>query len=160
VDHLVGVNSPLYEGRSFSVTAEAEITTGKEEGVLFAIGGEKAGISLFIKDGKVQYAHKANNQLAYLISKTPIIKGKLIVKLEYNFTGLTEATNSVGSEILYINGEKIAERAIPKGQATITAGNRIDGTDVGRDLRTPVSDQYSSPFDFTGKLKKVTIQYQ
>ena len=159
VDHLVGVNSPLYDGRSFSVTAEVEIQTGKEEGVLFAVGGEKSGISLFIKEGKIQFAHKANNQVSYLISESAIPKGKLSIKVEYNFTGPVEGTTTVGTERLYVNGTKAAERTIPKGQATISMGNRVDGTDVGRDLRTPVSDKYASPFEFTGKIKKVVIQY-
>ncbi len=159
VDHLVGVNSPLYDGRSFSVTAEIEIVTGKEEGVLFAVGGEKSGISLFIKEGKIQFAHKANGQLAYLISEAQIPKGKVNVKFDYKLDNPTEGATTVGSEVLYVNGTKVAERSIPKGQATISAGNRVDGTDVGRDLRTPVSDKYTSPSEFTGKLKKVTIQY-
>ena len=159
VDHLVGVNGPLYDGRSFSVTAETEIVTGKEEGVLFAVGGEKGGISLFIKDGIIQFAHKANGNLSYLVSETQIPIGKVSFRFDYNFTGSVEGSSNVASEALYVNGTKVAERLVPKGQAGISTGNRVEGTDVGRDLRTPVSDKYSSPFDFTGKLKKVTIQY-
>ena len=159
VDHLTGVNSPLYDGRTFTVTAETEIVTGKEEGVLFAVGGEKSGISLFIKDSKIQFAHKSNGQLSFLMSDSPIPTGKVNFRFDYIFTGPVEGISTVGSEVLYVNGVKVAERTIPKGQATISAGNRIDGTDVGRDLRSPVSDKYTSPFDFTGKLKKVTIQY-
>lgn len=37
---------------------------------------------------------------------------------------------------------------------------QIDGADVGRDQKFAVSDQYQTPFAFTGKLKKVTIRYQ
>ncbi len=159
VDHLVGVNSPLYEGRSFSVTAETEIVTGKEEGVLFAVGGEKSGISLYIKEGQLRFAHKANGQVSYLVSNTAIPAGKVSFKVDYIFTGPVEGSTTVGTEVLYVNGVKAAERIILKGQAAITAGNRIDGTDVGRDQRSAVSDQYTAPYNFTGKLKKVIITY-
>ncbi len=159
VDHLVGVNSPLYDGRSFSVTAETEIVTGKEEGVLFATGGEKSGVSLFIKEGKLQFTHKTNGQLAHLVSESRIPKGKVNLRFDYNFTGPGKDSTVVGSEVLYVNDTKVAERTISKGKATISSGNRTDGTDVGRDLRSPVSDKYTSPYDFTGKLKKVTIHY-
>ncbi|MDB5273985.1 MAG: Arylsulfatase [Chitinophagaceae bacterium] len=159
VEHLVGVNNPLYDGRSFSVTAEVELSTGKEEGVLFAVGGEKSGISLFLKEGKVQFAHKANGQISSLVSTSSLPTGKVSFKFDYTLTGPVEGSTTVGTEILYVNGTKVAERNIPKGQATISSGNRVDGTDVGRDQRSAVSDQYVVPFNFTGKLKKVTIQY-
>lgn len=159
VDHLIGVNSPLYDGRSFTVVAEAEIVTGKEEGVLFAVGGERTGISLFLKDGKLQFAHKSAGQWAHLESKDILPKGKVSFRVDYTFTGPTANSGSVGTEVLWANNVKVAERTIAQGQATISTGNRTDGTDVGRDLRSPVSDRYSSPFAFNGKLKKVTITY-
>ena len=34
-----------------------------------------------------------------------------------------------------------------------------DGTDVGQDLNSTVSDRYKVPFKFTGKFNKVTIRY-
>lgn len=159
VDHLVGVNSPLYDGRSFSISAEAILTTGKEEGVLFAVGGERSGISIFIKDGKAQFAHKAGGQLAHLESKSVLPAGKLVVRIDYKFKGPGSADGNVATETLYVNENKQAERQVPKGFAGISTSNRVDGTDVGRDLRTTVSDKYTTPFEFTGTLRKVVITY-
>lgn len=158
VDHLVGVNSPLYDGRSFSVAVDA-VVTGKEEGVLFAVGGERTGISLFIKNGKLQLAHKSTAGVAHLESTAVIPTGRVIFRFDYSFTGPNASSNIVGKESLYVNDQKVAERNLEKGQATISSGNRIDGTDVGRDFRSTVSDRYTSPFEFTGKIKKVTITY-
>ncbi len=157
-DHLVGVNSPLYDGRTFSVVADAELLTGKEEGVLFAVGGDQSGITLFIKDGKVQFGHKAGGQVAYLESKQLLKAGKLAIRLDYIFNGPSDG-KAVATEVLSVNGAKVAERQVPKGFATITAANRAEGTDVGRDLRSTVSDRYNVPFAFTGTIRKVTITY-
>lgn len=155
VDNLLGVNSPLYEGRSFSVVADAEIT-GNEQGVLFAVGGESSGISLFVKDGKLQFAHKANGTIAHLESTDRLKAGKHLLEFTY---ALSREGEFAGTETLKVDGVKVAERKIPKGFAPIVKNNITDGTDVGRDQRAAVSDRYASPFSFTGKLRKVTITY-
>ncbi|SKB74876.1 arylsulfatase [Dyadobacter psychrophilus] len=159
VDNLVGVSSPLYDGRSFTVNAEAEIITGKEEGVLFAVGGDKSGISLFLKDGKFHYAHKTPKDVFNASSSSVIPKGKVNFKLVYEHSGPAEAGKSVGKETVYLNDEKIGERSFTATQAPIQGPRNLDGTDVGRDQKYAVSDLYNAPFTFTGKLKKVTITY-
>ncbi len=159
VDNLVGVSSPLYDGRSFTINAEAEIISGKEEGVLFAVGGEKTGISLFIKEGKFHYTHKTARDVFNSVSTNVIPKGKVNFKLVYEYSGKPQAGQPVGKETIFLNDEKIGERAFLPAQAGIQGGRNIDGTDVGRDQKYEVSDQYKAPFAFTGKLRKVTIQY-
>lgn len=159
VDNLVGVSSPLYDGRSFTVNAEAEIVTGIEEGVLFAVGGDKSGISLFVKDGKFHYAHKTPKDVFNASSANVIPKGKVNFKLVYEHSGPAEAGKSVGKETIYLNDEKIGERSFTAAQAPIQGPRNLDGTDVGRDQKEAVSDLYKAPFTFTGKLKKVTITY-
>ena len=156
VDHLTGVSSPLYDGRSFRVNAEVELT-GKEEGVLFAVGGEKSGLSLFIKGGRLHLAHKVNEQISQLSSETVLPSGKAVIGFAYQLNGSKEEVQ--GSESLVVNGKTVAERNLVRGQLAITAGNRADGTDVGRDQRFAVSEAYAVPFNFTGKLKKVEIEY-
>lgn len=156
VDHITGVSSPLYEGRSFVVNAEVDLV-GKEEGVLFAIGGEKSGISIFIKDGKLQLAHKTNGQINHLVAETVLPTGKASLGFSYKLNDSKD--NALGTESILVNGKKVAERTLVKGGLSITANNRSDGTDVGRDQHFPVSDKYSVPFKFTGRLKKVVIDY-
>ncbi|CAG4994111.1 hypothetical protein DYBT9275_01319 [Dyadobacter sp. CECT 9275] len=160
VDNLVGVSSPLYDGRSFTVNAETEIVSGNEEGVLFAVGGDKSGISLFVKDGKFHYTHKTARDVFNFTAPDVVPKGKVSFRLVYEFNGPAEAGKSVGKESLFVNDTKVGERSFTAAQAAIQGGRNIDGTDVGRDQKTEVSDQYKAPFAFTGKLKKVTIKYE
>ncbi|MDR3268480.1 MAG: arylsulfatase [Tannerella sp.] len=159
VDHLYGVNSPLYERTSFSVTAHIKIVTGKEEGVLFAIGGDVNGISLFIKEGKLHFAHKAKNQVEHLIAEEAIPVGPGDLRFEYEYTGASGANQIAGKERLFINDKKVGERAFTRAGANVSGLSGFDGTDVGQDSHYAVSDKYTVPFAFTGKLKKVTIRH-
>jgi hypothetical protein len=43
-----------------------------------------------------------------------------------------------------------------KGE-TANVGGYDEGFDIGKDLVSPVSNFYTSPFQFNGKLDKVTI---
>jgi hypothetical protein len=52
---------------------------------------------------------------------------------------------------------KAGELPIIKAQAYIKSYD--DGIDVGRDLNTPVSDRYTSPYAFSGIINNVTIEY-
>lgn len=166
VDNLVGVSTPVYNGKSFEITVEANITSSKVEGVLFAIGGDKSGISLFIKDGKFQYAHKVNDTTQYIVSDKPLPTGlvrfKLLYKPEADTKDSDDAGGNVlsgGTETLFVNNEKAGERKFTAAEATIVNYNRVDGTDVGRDLHYTVSDKYQSPFNFSGKIKKAAVHF-
>jgi arylsulfatase A-like enzyme len=160
VDNLVGVSSPLYDGRSFTVNAEAEIISGQEEGVLFAVGGDKSGISLFVKDGKFHYTHKTAKDVFNAVSTNSIPKGQVNFKLVYEHSGPAEAGKSVGKETVYLNDEKIGERSFTAAQSQVQGPRNIDGTDVGRDQKNAVSEEYEAPFAFKGRLRKVTIKYE
>jgi arylsulfatase A-like enzyme len=160
VDNLVGVSSPLYDGRSFTVNAETEIVSGQEEGVLFAVGGDKSGISLFLKNNRFYYTHKTDKDVYQVVSSKPVPKGKVNFKLVFEHSGPAEAGKSVGKETVYMNDEKVGERSFTAAQAQIQGPRNLDGTDVGRDQKKAVSDLYQAPFEFTGRLRKVTIAYQ
>ena len=44
-------------GKEHTITAHVTISDGGAEGVLVCTGGEFGGWSLFVKDGKLNYAH-------------------------------------------------------------------------------------------------------
>ena len=59
---------------------------------------------------------------------------------------------------LSVNGKKVAEARVPRTTANVFLVD--EGTDVGVDEDTPVSDDYQAgaPSRFTGKVRKVTIE--
>lgn len=185
VDQFLSFSGPQLAAQSFSITANIENYTKANEGALYANGGSFDGLSLFIKDGKFQVAHNTGTITKYLESNA-LPEGNLQLRLELNYVEPSDssgANNSnpssggglylqsfgkrirvnsnapAGTEAIYVNNIKVAERPIVAGEARYI-GCYIDAIDVGQDLSTPVSDRYTTPFKFTGKLNNVTIEYK
>jgi arylsulfatase len=143
--------------KRFTITAQAEITTANSEGVLFADGGKFGGISLFVKDGKFVFAQTDGKSKFSLVSEQAIRVGKS--EFQVTYTPDVVQPKSGGTLQLFINKISVAQskfNASPLKRASYSAID--DGVEVGKDSNTPVSDQYASPFPFTGKLSKVIIE--
>jgi arylsulfatase len=65
------------------------------------------------------------------------------------------APGSGGVATLFINGRKVGEGRIARTQCCMFSLD--EGTDVGLDEGTPVTEAYASPFAFTGTIRKVTV---
>ncbi|MFT3701292.1 MAG: arylsulfatase [Agriterribacter sp.] len=154
---IFSLSGPSLDRRSFSITADAEITTGTE-GVLFASGGHFGGLSLFIKDGNFFATLNSLPVIAELKSFKPVPQGKVQLRFELKYKDVPSPGETAGTEAIYINDEKVGELPIKKYQASIAAYD--EGIDVGNDFNTAVSSQYKVPFAFTGRLNTVTIQYK
>jgi arylsulfatase len=163
VDQLLTYSGPQFQGDPFTITADVELKSSADQGVLFATGSEFDGLSLFIKDGKLQAAHNTGTIVRYLESNIPVPVGKSKLKLEFNYKapaekGKRNLTAPAGTEAIYINDQKVAERDIIASEGYIAVYK--DGIDVGSDRNSPVTDKYKVPFAFTGKLNNVTIEYK
>ncbi len=150
--------APDVRSRSYTIEAHVEIGEGGAEGVLIAHGDMTTGYSLYIKDGLLVHdlnigggheivtstrkvpagAHRLGVHVERLVRKEPPAKGAR--------TGVTSYT-------LLIDGE-------PAGaiETQFAFNNFISwsGLDIGRDRSSPVS-HYTAPFEFTGRLLKVTV---
>jgi len=151
---VFGVASPITPYKSYSITADADIQKGAE-GVLFALGGRFGGISLFVKDGKLQSANNTGVKLTHLVSSKPLPTGHVVVKYVLNYKDAKDPADAAGTQELYLNDVKVAEAPIVKAQANIRTGDEIN---VGKDLVTQVSDKYKGPFAFNGKINNVTVE--
>jgi arylsulfatase A-like enzyme len=149
---------PLLSLRSYDIIADVELNAKSNEGVLLATGGQFNGFSFFIKDGKLQVVHNSNKVFTTLQATTPLPSGKATLRYELNYKPAAKLSDPAGTEALYINNQKVAERAITKVEAIIAPYD--EGLDVGRDLLSPVSPSYQSPFNFEGTLHSITIQYK
>ena len=157
IAQLFGGTGPILINRSFSITADAEILSAKTEGVLFALGGSYGGLSLFVKNGKFEVAHNNSPKLVHLESKKAVPTGHIKLRFELEYKDVPKGDDIAGSESIYINGEKAGELPIKKYQANINTYD--EGIDVGKDLNYPVSDRYKVPFEFTGKLNSIIIEF-
>ncbi|WP_333820711.1 arylsulfatase [Ohtaekwangia sp.] len=151
---VFGISSPIIPYRSYTITADAEIGKGSE-GVLFALGGRFGGVSLFIKDGKLQAANNTGAKLTHLVSNKAVPVGNVTLKYVLTYKEAKEPNDPAGTQELYINDVKVAEAPIVKAQANIRATDEIN---VGKDYITQVSDRYKGPFTFTGKVNRVVVE--
>jgi arylsulfatase len=158
VSQLPTRSGPLLTLHSFSITADVDITAANNEGVLLATGGRFTGFSFFIQQGKLKIAHNNNGKLVYLESTQPLPIGKATLRYDLNYTPVQNLTDNAGTEALYINNAKVAERNITKADATIMPYD--EGLDVGRDNASPVTPLYTTPFVFTGTLHKIIIDHR
>jgi arylsulfatase len=146
--------APDVKHKNHTITAKVVIPKEGAEGILLTHGGRFGGYGLFVKDGKLTYHHNLVGVSRYEItSDKPLPTGDVELKAVYKtdadqpFAGATVS--------LYANNKKIGEGRVEK---SIPNRISIDETlDVGFDTGTPLTETYETPFDFTGALKKVTI---
>ena len=151
--------APQLLGREHTVTAYATIPEGGAEGVLASSGGEFGGWSLFIKDGRLRYAHNYLKIEEYdVASAAKVPSGAHRFSVHFTPTGKSLKPDFfTGDVTLSIDGGSVGELKDIKmaGQYSAVTGY---GLLIGRNTGTPVSHDYEPPFVFTGALDKVVIE--
>ena len=155
--------APVAEGaavnvknRSHAIEAEVEIPAGGAEGVLLAHGGRYGGYAFYLVGGRLYYVHNFLGIESYKISSTAKVpEGPARLTFKFEKTG-AEPVGAGGIGRLFINERQVGQGNIPR-----TVGVRYhladDGLCCGYDSQTPVSDDYQSPFRFTGVLRRVKV---
>jgi arylsulfatase A-like enzyme len=156
--HVPTEVAPDVRSRSYTIEAHVEIDESGAEGVLIAHGDATSGYSLYIKDGHLVHdlnigggheivrsqrplpsgAHRLGVHVERLVRKEPPAKGAR--------TGGSEYT-------LLIDGELAGALTTQLAFHNLISWS---GLDIGRDRGSPVS-HYDAPFEFTGKLLRVTV---
>jgi arylsulfatase len=143
------------KNRSHSIVAEVEVPTGGAEGVLIADGGRFGGYSLYVKDGTLRYAYNyLGRNVVHVVSDGRVPEGACRLGLTFEKTG-KQPFGAGGIARLYINGEQAGEGEIPRTVPFLFALG--ESLQCGRDEGAPVTDEYASPFAFTGTLKRVIV---
>jgi len=144
------------KNRSFSVTAEVELPNEPAKGVILAQAGRFGGWAIYMKDGKIHHEYNFFGLERTNISSTdPISQGKHLLKYEFISDG--GGPGSGGQSTLYVDNQKVGEGKIPKTVPFAFSGD--EGTDVGMDMETPVSEDYGEGDNkFTGRIFKISLQ--
>jgi arylsulfatase A-like enzyme len=163
VDNEAAVNLRM---RPFNVVVRATIPAGGAEGVLIAQGGEFAGWTLFIKDGRLIYEHNYLGLERYrVVSTEPVPEGFQHLGLGFEITGQFEITPALtaqgvqgvsGQATLYFGDKLVGNGEIAR---TVPFGWTLSGEGLccGFDSETPVSDLYEAPFEFTGDIDRAIV---
>ena len=142
--------------RSYKIVAAVEVGSNGAEGVLFAHGGRFGGHSLFIKDQKLHYVYNWLGETEQsVVSESPVPSGQCALGVEFEKTGEDEQHSSLGTVTLYINEMKVGTSEIKTQPGKFMLGG--DGLNIGKDLGSPVTNAYTSPFEFGGGTIKDVI---
>jgi arylsulfatase len=135
------------------MTAEVEIPAGGAEGPIAALGGDTAGWSLYLKDGRPVYCYNlAALEYTYLRGEQPLTSGRHTVRYEFEKQGQGQyGAGGIGR--LFVDGQPVAEGEIPR---TMAFAYSADETfDVGCDKGAPVTPEYPALAAFTGRVIRV-----
>src|SRR5262249_1519072 len=101
-------SGPKLVGVPFTLTAPVEIPKGGAEGGIFALGGDAAGWSLFMWDGKVRFHYNFFAIRRYdFISTKALTPGKHTIEVQ--FTPDTPAPGAPARVKVSVDGKMVAE---------------------------------------------------
>ncbi len=148
--------APNIRGRSYNIAAQVTIHHAEARGILLSEGGRFGGHVLYVKDSKLCYVFNwLGERMQKLVSDRDVpTSGKCSLGVRFRAEG-REGPSPSGMAALYINDTIVAESRI----ITQPAKFGLDGgLVVGRDAGQPVSNEYSSPYEFRGgEISQVII---
>jgi len=141
---------------SHTITAMIDVPQGGAEGVLVAEGGGTGGYTLYIKDRKPVYEYNYFAHERYKVTSSEVLSpGAAVIRVDFKYDG--GGIGKGGTASLFINDKKVGEGPIEK---TCPSRFGAESFDVGLDAGSPVSEDYQSPFPYSGTIKKVEINTQ
>ena len=143
------------KNKSFSVTAEIEVSDKAAEGVIIAQGGRFGGWSLYMKDGKAKFVYNVLGIHEFPTEATEQLSpGKHQVRMEFAYDGGGLAKG--GNVTLYYDGKQVGAGRVQATQAMVFSADET--TDIGYESGTPVSGDYTTQGSkFNGKLHWVQL---
>ncbi|MEL4318383.1 arylsulfatase [Leifsonia sp. YIM 134122] len=143
------------KNRSFSITAEVEVSASGVNGVVIAQGGRFGGWSLYAKAGKAKFVYNVLGIHEFATEATdPIPAGTHQVRMEFAYDGGGLAKG--GDVTIYYDGTAVGTGRVGATQAMIFSADET--TDVGYESGTTVASDYTAERSrFTGKIHWVQI---
>ncbi|WNH47042.1 arylsulfatase [Stenotrophomonas aracearum] len=149
-------SGPKLVGVPFTLTAPVKIERDTE-GVIFALGGDAAGFSLFFWEGKPRFHYNFFGIRRYdVVSPEALPAGEHTIELA--FTPASPTPGGPADVVLSVNGKEVArghiDEQVPQRCGTETM-------DVGMDCVSPVCADYEEKglFPFTGTIDSVTLRF-
>src|SRR6185437_8352724 len=99
--------APKLLNRPFTITADVELPTGGDAGVLVCHGSNQGRYVLYVKDRRLHYVHNYVGVRSFVVSsKEEIPEGRVELRLEFETTGKAaplEGKGAPGRAELYVN---------------------------------------------------------
>jgi N-sulphoglucosamine sulphohydrolase, C-terminal len=145
------------KNKSWSATAELEISDGVAEGVIVAQGGRFGGWSLYAKAGKAKFVYNVLGIKEFATEASELIAtGKHHVRMEFAYDG--GGLGKGGKVTLSYDGTPVGTGRVDETQGMIFSADET--LDVGYESGTAVSPDYTTEgrsSRFTGKINWVRL---
>ena len=150
--HLPSDVAPDLRSRSYRISVDLEVLSDRDSGVLIAHGDATGGYSLYMDNGHLVHDLNIGGTHQLLTSPKPVLPGRR--ELAFVMQRQPQDDNSViGRASLRVDDVEVAELST---NSIFTLMISWSGLDIGFDRGTTVGN-YASPFTFSGKLHKVTV---
>lgn len=147
--------APDIKNKSWKLIAEVEVPKEGAEGVIITQGGRFSGWGLYFKDSTPIFHYNLAGVERYNVKGEKLSPGKHKIVFEFKYNDTKKTPGQGGEATLLVDGKKVGTTTF-----TQTIGYRmsLDETlDIGSDTGTPVSEDYTVPFPYNGKIEKVVI---
>ena len=155
---ISAASAPKILNRPYSINAEVELTADSA-GVLLSMGGNDGGITLYVKDGLLCYAHNyVAKELFTVRSDERVPDGRHFLSMEFAPTGQPDIKNGKGTPgtvTLFVDGTEVG-----RGDFPVTTPIRLaqgGAMLVGADTGSSVTPDYDPPFRFDGRIHRVIV---
>lgn len=158
----------VHTGAGTGYTIRAKVKNpGAAEGVIIAQGSRYGGFTLYVKDHHVHFEVNSFGHLSgQLVSGKELPEGASEIVVEVTPDAVTTSGKSnetarnpfPAKGTLAINGAQQANGSFLNLPASGGYWSAAESLDIGSDLGSPVSQQYSSPYRFTGVIDTVTLE--
>ena len=158
--------APNVLNTSYTITADIDVPQGGAEGMIVTEGGRFGGYGLYLLKGKPIFLwNLLDLKRVRWEGDVPLSPGKHTIEYDFKYEGLGFAMlafnnlsgiGRAGTGTLKVDGKVVSTQTMER---TVPLVLPWDETfDIGSDTGTPVDDRdYQIPFEFTGKIDKLTI---
>lgn len=143
------------KNKSFSITADLEVTQPLASGVIISQGGRFGGWSLYLREGRPKFVYNVLGIESYSIEADRCVPGgKTQVRMEFAYDG--GGFGKGGTVSLFCDGQPLAQGRVERTQGFIFSADET--TDVGCETGTTVSPEYTAHSSrFNGRIHWVQI---
>jgi len=158
-------DAPSVLNSSYTFKAEINVPEGGAEGMLITQGGRFGGYGFYLLKNKPVFLWNLVDLKRIRWEGPELAPGNHALEFDFKYDGLGEGTLAFGNYsgvgmggtgVLKVDGKEVSSQ---KMEHTIPFILQFDESlDVGSDTLTGVNDQdYKPPFNFTGKIIKITL---
>ena len=151
--------APRVLNRPHSISVEVEVPEGGAEGVLFSMGGNDGGFSIYVLDGVFTYGYNyVADSYFHVRASGAVPAGHHVLSVEFRPTGPADVAAGKGTPAhitLFVDGAPVGEGDLP---VTIPLSLGLAaGVAVGHDPGSPAVPDYQPPFPYTGRVRRALV---